>query len=100
VINKKADVVRVYLPPDANCLLSWRITASAADYSMSSWRANNSHRSGGYGRAIAHCTAGLASEWASNDQGGEPDVVMACCGDVPRSKPWLRSTYCANICRT
>jgi len=86
VINKKADVVRFYLPPDANCLLS------VADHCLRSRDYVNVIVVGkqlapqwlDMDAAIAHCTVGLGIwQWASNDQGGEPDVVMACCGDVP-----------------
>ncbi|HSR09118.1 MAG TPA: phosphoketolase family protein, partial [Bryobacteraceae bacterium] len=86
VVNKKADVVRVYLPPDANCLLS------VADHCLRSRSYVNVVVIGkqpspqwlDMDAAVAHCTAGMGVwQWASNDQGGEPDVVMACCGDVP-----------------
>ncbi len=86
VINKKAEVVRVYLPPDANCLLS------VTDHCLRSRNYVNVIVAGKQpspqwltmDEAIKHCTAGVGIfEWASNDQGGEPDVVMACCGDVP-----------------
>jgi len=86
VVNKKADVVRVYLPPDANCLLS------VADHCLRSRDYVNVVVIGkqpapqwlDMDAAVEHCTAGLGVwQWASNDQGGEPDVVMACCGDVP-----------------
>ncbi|MGA2271455.1 MAG: phosphoketolase family protein [Bryobacteraceae bacterium] len=86
VVNKKADVVRVYLPPDANTLLS------VADHCLRSRHYVNVIVAGkqpelqwlDMDAAIKHCTAGIGIwEWASNDQGGEPDVVMACCGDVP-----------------
>jgi len=86
VVNKKADVVRVYLPPDANCLLS------VADHCLRSRDYVNVVVIGkqpapqwlDMDAAVAHCAAGLGVwQWASNDQGGEPDVVMACCGDVP-----------------
>ncbi len=86
VVNKKAEVVRVYLPPDANCLLS------VADHCLRSRNYVNLIIAGKQpapvwltmNEAIKHCTAGVGIwEWASNDQGGEPDVVMACCGDVP-----------------
>jgi xylulose-5-phosphate/fructose-6-phosphate phosphoketolase len=86
VINKKADVVRVYLPPDTNCLLS------VADHCLRSRNYVNVIVAGkqpalqwlDMDAAIKHCTAGLGIwNWASNDQGAEPDVVMACCGDVP-----------------
>ena len=86
VINKKASVVRVYLPPDANCLLSvW-------DHCLRSRHYVNVVIAGKYQapqwltmvEAVKHCTAGVGIwEWASSDKGTEPDVVMACCGDVP-----------------
>ncbi|MGH8065307.1 MAG: phosphoketolase family protein [Candidatus Entotheonellia bacterium] len=86
VVNKKAEVVRVYLPPDANCLLS------VTDHCLRSRDYVNVIVAGKQpapqwltmDQAIKHCTAGIGIwEWASNDRGGEPDVVMACCGDVP-----------------
>jgi xylulose-5-phosphate/fructose-6-phosphate phosphoketolase len=86
VANKKSDVVRIYLPPDANTLLS------VADHCLRSRNYVNLIISGkqpapvwlNMDAAIRHCTVGLGIwEWASNDDGGEPDVVMACCGDVP-----------------
>ncbi len=86
VVNKKAEVVRVYLPPDANCLLS------VADHCLRSRHYVNVIVAGknfepawlDMDAAIRHCTAGIGIwSWASNDQGGEPDVVMACAGDVP-----------------
>jgi len=86
VVNKKADVVRVYLPPDANCLLS------VADHCLRSRHYVNVIVAGkqpalqwlDMDAAIRHCTAGVGIwDWASNDQGAEPDVVMACAGDVP-----------------
>jgi xylulose-5-phosphate/fructose-6-phosphate phosphoketolase len=86
VVNKKADVVRVYLPPDANTLLS------VTDHCLRSRNYVNVIVAGkqpspqwlDMDAAVTHCTAGLGIwPWASNDQGGEPDVVMACCGDVP-----------------
>src|SRR5437868_622170 len=86
VVNKKADVVRVYLPPDANTLLS------VTDHCLRSRNYVNVIVAGKQpapqwltmDEALKHCTAGLGIwEWASNDKGGEPDVVMACCGDVP-----------------
>ncbi len=86
VVNKKADVIRVYLPPDANCLLS------VADHCLRSRDYINVIVAGkqmqpqwlDMDSAIKHCTAGVGIwEWASNDQDGEPDVVMACAGDVP-----------------
>ncbi len=86
VVNKKADIVRVYLPPDANCLLS------TADHCLRSRHHVNVIVAGkspapqwlDIDSAVRHCTVGIGIwPWASNDQGGEPDVVMACCGDVP-----------------
>ncbi len=86
VVNKKASVVRVYLPPDANCLLSvwdhclrsrhYVNVVIAGKYQAPQWLTMDA--------AVAHCTAGIGIwHWASSDAGGEPDVVMACCGDVP-----------------
>ncbi|MBN1363087.1 MAG: phosphoketolase family protein [Sedimentisphaerales bacterium] len=86
VMNKKADVVRVYLPPDANCLLS------VADHCLRSRDYVNVIVAGkqpepqwlDMDAAVKHCTSGIGIwEWASNDKGAEPDVVMACAGDVP-----------------
>jgi xylulose-5-phosphate/fructose-6-phosphate phosphoketolase len=86
VVNKKAEVVRVYLPPDANCLLS------VADHCLRSRDYVNVIVAGKQpaldyltiDEAIAHCTRGIGIwEWASNDEGEEPDVVMACAGDIP-----------------
>jgi xylulose-5-phosphate/fructose-6-phosphate phosphoketolase len=86
VVNKKADIVRVYLPPDANCLLS------VTDHCLRSRHYVNVIVAGkqpamqylDMDAAVQHCTAGVGIwEWASSDQGGDPDVVMACCGDVP-----------------
>ena len=86
VVNKKADVVRVYLPPDANCLLS------VADHCLRSRNYVNVIVAGKQpewqwleiNAAIEHTTNGLGIwTWASNDKGCEPDVVMACAGDVP-----------------
>ena len=86
VMNKKADIIRVYLPPDANTLLS------VTDHCLRSRNYVNVIVAGKQPElqwldmeaAIKHCTAGLGIwEWASNDQAGDPDVVMACCGDVP-----------------
>jgi len=86
VVNKKAEVIRVYLPPDANTLLS------VTDHCLRSRSYVNVVIAGkqpapqwlDMDAAIKHCTAGIGIwPWASNDQGGEPDVVMACCGDVP-----------------
>ncbi len=86
VVNKKAEVIRVYLPPDANCLLS------VTDHCLRSRDYVNVVVAGkqpapqwlSIEEAEKHCTAGIGIwEWASNDRGAEPDVVMACCGDVP-----------------
>lgn len=86
VVNKKASIVRVYLPPDANCLLSvwdhclrsrhYVNVVIAGKYKAPQWLTMD--------EAIEHCTKGIGVwQWASSDKGGEPDVVMACCGDVP-----------------
>jgi xylulose-5-phosphate/fructose-6-phosphate phosphoketolase len=86
VVNKKANIIRVYLPPDANTLLS------VTDHCLRSRNYVNVIVAGkqpelqwlDMDSAIKHCTAGLGIwDWASNDEGSEPDVVMACCGDVP-----------------
>lgn len=86
VVNKKADIVRVYFPPDANCLLS------VADHCLRSRDYVNVVVIGkqmelqwlNMEQAVRHCTAGIGIwEFASTDAGGEPDVVMACAGDVP-----------------
>jgi len=86
VMNKKAEVVRVYLPPDANCLLS------VMDHCLRSRHYVNVVIAGKHPApqwlsmedAVKHCTAGIGIwQWASNDQGIAPDIVMACCGDVP-----------------
>ncbi len=86
VVNKKASIVRVYLPPDANCLLSvW-------DHCLRSRHYVNVVIAGKYlapqwltmEAAVEHCTRGIGVwKWASSDEGAEPDIVMACCGDVP-----------------
>jgi xylulose-5-phosphate/fructose-6-phosphate phosphoketolase len=86
VVNKKADIVRVYLPPDANCLLSvvdhclrsrhYVNVVVAGKHALPQWLSIDA--------AAVHCTEGIGIwEWASNDQGADPDVVMACCGDTP-----------------
>ncbi len=86
VVNKKADIVRVYLPPDANCLLSvfdhclrsrhYVNVVVAGKHALPQWLSMDA--------AVVHCTQGIGIwQWASNDQHGEPDVVMACCGDTP-----------------
>jgi len=86
VINKKAEIVRVYLPPDGNCLLS------VMDHCLRSRHYVNVIVAGkhpapqwlGMDDAIEHCARGIGIwPWASNDHDGEPDLVMACCGDVP-----------------
>ena len=86
VVNKKASIVRVYLPPDANCLLSvwdhclrsrhYINVVIAGKYQAPQWLTMDA--------AVKHCTEGFGIwQWASNDQAVSPDVVMACCGDVP-----------------
>jgi xylulose-5-phosphate/fructose-6-phosphate phosphoketolase len=86
VINKKADIVRVYLPPDANCLLSvfdhclrsrhYVNVVVAGKHALPQWLTMDA--------AVVHCTEGIGIwQWASNDQNEEPDVIMACCGDTP-----------------
>ncbi len=86
VVNKKADIVRVYLPPDANCLLSvvdhclrsrnYVNVVIAGKHALPQWLAMEA--------AVTHCTEGIGIwQWASNDQDGATDVVMACCGDTP-----------------
>jgi xylulose-5-phosphate/fructose-6-phosphate phosphoketolase len=86
VINKKAEMVRVYLPPDANCLLS------VMDHCLRTTNYINVVVAGKHDSvqwlniddAVTHCTEGIGIwQWASNDQDSEPDVVMACAGDVP-----------------
>jgi xylulose-5-phosphate/fructose-6-phosphate phosphoketolase len=86
VINKKADIVRVYLPPDANCLLSvfdhclrtrhYVNVVVAGKHAMPQWLSMD--------EAVIHCSEGIGIwQWASNDQGSDPDVVLGCCGDTP-----------------
>ena len=86
VVNKKAEVVRVYLPPDANCLLSvmdhclrsrhYVNVVVAGKHPSPQWLSMEA--------AVIHCTEGIGIwPWASNDEGASPDVVLACCGDVP-----------------
>ncbi len=86
VVNKKAEIVRVYLPPDANCLLSvmdhclrsrhYVNVVIAGKHPAPQWLSMDA--------AIKHCTEGIGIwQWASNDGQADPDVVMACCGDVP-----------------
>lgn len=99
VVNKKAEVIRVYLPPDANTLLSvtdhclrsknYVNVIVAGKQPMPQWLNMN--------EAIVHCTMGMGIwEWASCDQDREPDVVMACCGDVPT----LETLAAVDILRT
>ena len=86
VANKKADVVRLYLPPDANCLLScfdhcirsrnYVNVIVASKHPRPQWLTME--------QAVKHCTQGIGIwQWASTDEGDEPDIVMACCGDTP-----------------
>ncbi|MEO6091715.1 MAG: phosphoketolase family protein [Novosphingobium sp.] len=86
VVSKKADIVRVYLPPDANCLLSvfdhclrsrhYVNVVVAGKHALPQWLTIDA--------AVTHCTQGIGIwQWASNDQDGEPDLVMASCGDTP-----------------
>jgi len=86
VVNKKANVVRIYLPPDANCLLSvmnhclcsrhYVNVVVAGKHPAPQWLTMDA--------AVKHCAEGIGIwQWAGNDAGAEPDVVMACCGDVP-----------------
>lgn len=86
LVNKKSEVIRIYLPPDANCLLS------VMDHCLSSRNYINLTIAGKHDspqwlsmdEAIAHCSNGVSKwDWASNDEGGEPDVVMAAAGDIP-----------------
>jgi xylulose-5-phosphate/fructose-6-phosphate phosphoketolase len=104
VVNKKAEVIRVYLPPDANTLL-W-----VTDHCLRSRNRVNVIVAGKQralqwltmDEAIIHCTAGIGIwEWASNDKESDPDVVMACCGDVPTMETlaavFLMRTYLPNV---
>ncbi len=86
LVTKKADIVRIYLPPDANCLLScfdhcikskdYINVIVASKHPRPQWLNMD--------EAVIHCTQGIGIwEWASNDQKQEPDIVMACCGDTP-----------------
>ena len=86
ISNKKADVVRLYLPPDANCLLS------TMDHCLKSKNYVNAIVASKHPRpqwltmeqAVKHCTQGIGIwDWASTDTGEEPDIVLACCGDTP-----------------
>ena len=98
VVNKKAEVIRVYLPPDTNCLLS------VVDHCLRSRHYVNVIVAGKQPSlnylstedAILHCTRGIGAwDWASNDE-GDPDVVMACCGDIPT----LETLAAVDILRT
>ena len=86
LVTKKADIIRIYLPPDANCLLScfnhciqtknYINVIVASKHQTQQWLTMD--------QAIKHCTEGIGIwTWASNDAGAEPDIVMACCGDTP-----------------
>jgi xylulose-5-phosphate/fructose-6-phosphate phosphoketolase len=86
VVNKKAEIVRVYLPPDANCLLSvmdhclrsrhYVNVVVAGKHPAPQWLSMDA--------AVKHCSEGIGIwQWASNDQRNEPDLVLACAGDVP-----------------
>ncbi len=86
VVNKKAEIIRIYLPPDANCLLTisdhclrsrnYVNVIVAGKQPMPQWLSME--------QAQKHCAAGISIwDWASNDHGHEPDVILACCGDVP-----------------
>lgn len=86
VVNKKAEVVRVYFPPDANCLLSvmdhclrsrhYVNVVIAGKYKSPQWLSMDA--------AVKHCSEGIGIwQWASSDQSAAPDVIMTCCGDVP-----------------
>jgi xylulose-5-phosphate/fructose-6-phosphate phosphoketolase len=99
VANKKAGIVRIYLPPDGNCLLS------VMDHCLRSRNYVNVVVAGKHPspqwlspqEAERHCAAGIGAwHWAGNDDGGEPDVVMACCGDVPT----LETLAAVSILRT
>ena len=86
VANKKADVVRLYLPPDANCLLSCfdHCIKSRNYINVLVTSKNPRHHWLTMYEAIKHCTHGIGIwQWASNDQGAEPDAVLACCGETP-----------------
>lgn len=86
VVNKKANIIRIYLPPDANCLLSvfdhclrsrnYINVVVAGKHDLPQWLTMDA--------AVTHCTEGISIwKWASNDYDGEPDIVLACCGDTP-----------------
>ena len=103
VINKKASIVRVYLPADANCLLSifdhclrsrhFVNVVVAGKHPLLQWLTMDA--------AVVHCTQGIGIwQWASNDQGSEPDVVMAGCGDTPTLETMAASmlSHCGSAC--
>jgi len=101
VVNKKADIVRVYLPPDANCLLS------VVDHCLRSRNYVNVVVAGKHAlpqwlnmdEAVVHCTEGIGIwEWASNDQGASPMSSWPAAATRPRSRSWRRSRCCAPIC--
>jgi len=86
LVTKKADIVRIYLPPDANCLLScfdhciqskdYINVIIASKHPRPQWLSME--------EAVIHCTQGIGIwKWASNDENNEPDIIMACCGDTP-----------------
>ncbi len=94
--------MRVYLPPDANCLLSvfdhclrsrhYVNVVVAGKHALPQWLTMDA--------AVVHCTEGIGIwQWASNDQGAEPDVVMACCGDTPTLECWPPFRSFVSICR-
>ncbi|MDQ6790984.1 MAG: phosphoketolase family protein, partial [Candidatus Dormibacteraeota bacterium] len=86
VINKKAEIVRVYLPPDTNTLLSVAYHCLRSRHYVNVIVAGKQPALNylSMDEAVLHCTRGLGIwEWASSDDGGEPDVVLACCGDIP-----------------
>ncbi|QEL20354.1 phosphoketolase family protein [Limnoglobus roseus] len=96
VVNKKAEIVRVYLPPDANCLLS------VTDHCLRSRNYVNVVVAGKQpapvwltmAEAVPHCVAGVGIwGWAGSDTGAEPDVVLACCGDVPTLEVLAASSF-------
>lgn len=102
VVNKKADVVRVYFPPDANCLLS------VMDHCLRSRHYVNVVVAGKHPApqwlsmpaAVKHCAQGIGIwQWASNDQGVAPDLVMACCGDVPTLETLAGHRKFKRLCR-
>ncbi|MCC7328332.1 MAG: phosphoketolase family protein [Burkholderiales bacterium] len=100
VVNKKAEVIRVYLPPDANCLLS------VTDHCLRSRNYVNVVVAGKQpapvwltmDEAVRHCAAGVSIwEWASTDRDSEPDVVLGCCGDVPTLETLAAADYLRQV---